>query len=177
MYSGIDCKVSNNFNNEITTGHPAEDSWVEGLTYIKKIKLNVSATEECSWCSFGLSKNSDLKILNREDIQHAANSKSVSRLASEHSRKSSSHLRIKSYKHAAIEIYTYILEKPKKLNMITTNRLFTCRKKLTFERWKQRLLRGIYLTVKPGKPWTPEIFLDYVIALHEKSRSGVSNGN
>jgi len=32
-------QVSNNFNNEITTGHPAEDSWVEGLTYIKKIKI------------------------------------------------------------------------------------------------------------------------------------------
>ena len=39
MYSGIDCKASNNFNNEITTGHPAEDSWIEGLTYIKKIQI------------------------------------------------------------------------------------------------------------------------------------------
>ena len=93
--------------------HGSKDSLIS-----RKSKLNVSATEECTWCSFGLSKNSDLKILNRENIQHAANSKNVSRLASEHSRKSSSPLRTKSYKHAAIEIYTYILEKPKKLKSL-----------------------------------------------------------
>ena len=39
MYSGIYSKASNNFNNEITTGHRAEDSSVQGRTYIKKIKI------------------------------------------------------------------------------------------------------------------------------------------
>ena len=159
-------------------------------------------------------------------IQHPANSKSVSRFPSEHSRKSSSPSRIKSCKYAAIEIYTYTLEKPKKLKSLLLQsqtkivgtlrpnavcfllvlplslsklfiavrspnlvhqhwgdketrkcpnnfdwdcRLFSCQKKLTFKRWKQRLLRGIYLTVKLGKPWTPEIFLEYVIALHKKA--------
>ena len=33
----------------------------------RRTKWNVSAHEECSWCSFGLGNNTDLKIIYREN--------------------------------------------------------------------------------------------------------------
>ena len=36
----------------------------------RKQKWTVSAPEECSWCSFGLSFSSDLKIIYRENLTY-----------------------------------------------------------------------------------------------------------